>query len=569
MAVRLTRSEIHERIISTAVKDEVIAKLLPYQVQHVQNLLYIFAGRESAVDCSDTGTGKTYTTAAICAELGLRPLIISPKAVIPSWYRVCERFDVHPLGVVNYETMKNGKYYTALEDFQAEVREDCPYIQITREDEYATNGEPMLTPGGRIRQKVTKIEWTLPPNTLVIFDEAHKGKNGLNQPKPTVNSKLVVSIKPYLKHSQKILGLFLSATMTDKIENFDVICYILGYFRPYGRKFYKQFLYGLESGASPDEDENAIAMRILHKRIFPLRGARMRIEDIKRDTADAIFKKNDVKAKAYGVDPEIAKEIERQHQIIREEMDRLRALGMPGGLGFIIRCWQKIEVLKMPLISKLTAHYLQENCDVAIFISYNVSKKALTRRLLQIPKSAIDPTPLLTPHDIDYIHGEQSAQERDEVIQSFQDNKLRVVICNIRAGGVAVSLHDVTGVRQRVALILPTWSAIGMQQALGRIYRADAKSDAIQRIIYCRPIKKEEQQSAGNGAPPGQELEPMQEVPEDNIETLDEADNAAMKSELTVEEGICRNVNKKLQNIGMLNNGELTGIVDLQLKDEE
>jgi hypothetical protein len=79
------------------------------------------------------GTGKTYAACAVCKVKGIRPLIAAPKQSIPAWYRICELFDVEPLGVVNYETLKNGKYYESLNDFYLEQRVDCPYLVVERE----------------------------------------------------------------------------------------------------------------------------------------------------------------------------------------------------------------------------------------------------------------------------------------------------------------------------------------------------------------------------------------------------------------------------------------------------
>ena len=49
---------------------------------------------------------------------------------------------------------------------------------------------------------------------------------------------------------------------------------------------------------------------------------------------------------------------------------------------------------------------------------------------------------------------------------------------------MGISLHDIHGGHPRISLISPTWSSIELIQALGRINRANAKSPAIQRIIY-------------------------------------------------------------------------------------
>ena len=51
-----------------------------------------------------------------------------------------------------------------------------------------------------------------------------------------------------------------------------------------------------------------------------------------------------------------------------------------------------------------------------------------------------------------------------------------------QAGGTGLSLHDVNGEHPRVSLISPSFSAIDLKQALGRIHRAGAKSPAVQKL---------------------------------------------------------------------------------------
>jgi superfamily II DNA or RNA helicase len=81
------------------------------------------------------------------------------------------------------------------------------------------------------------------------------------------------------------------------------------------------------------------------------------------------------------------------------------------------------------------------------------------------------------------IVGGQSADDREANVQRFQNNESRVIICNIAAGGVGVSLHDTDGNHPRMSLISPTFNVKDYVQTLGRIHRANAKSPAIQRVL--------------------------------------------------------------------------------------
>ena len=61
-----------------------------------------------------------------------------------------------------------------------------------------------------------------------------------------------------------------------------------------------------------------------------------------------------------------------------------------------------------------------------------------------------------------------------------------IIICNIQSGGTGISLHDTNGNHPRISLISPTWSAQDLLQVLGRIHRAMAKTNSIQKIIFCK-----------------------------------------------------------------------------------
>jgi SNF2 family DNA or RNA helicase len=83
------------------------------------------------------------------------------------------------------------------------------------------------------------------------------------------------------------------------------------------------------------------------------------------------------------------------------------------------------------------------------------------------------------------IHGQQTLKERDRNIEKFQADKETVIICMIQSGGVGISLHDTHGIRPRIRIISPQWSAQILVQSLGRIYRSGCKSKCIQKILYC------------------------------------------------------------------------------------
>jgi superfamily II DNA or RNA helicase len=101
---------------------------------------------------------------------------------------------------------------------------------------------------------------------------------------------------------------------------------------------------------------------------------------------------------------------------------------------------------------------------------------------------------------------------RDKNVELFQNDNERVIIVNVQSGGAGLNLHDLNGKFPRMSIISPTYSPVYMRQALGRVWRDDAKTKCIQRIVCVAN---------------------------------------------TVEEDVCRNVQQKLDNLDLLNDGDL------------
>ena len=106
-------------------------------------------------------------------------------------------------------------------------------------------------------------------------------------------------------------------------------------------------------------------------------------------------------------------------------------------------------------------------------------------------------------------------EEKKEAMNLFQTNQERIIICQIRAGGVGIDLHDKNGNHPRVSLMNFPDTATDLLQALGRIHRAGAKTPTLQRIIFVANVDYEKR--------------------------------------------IMQNINKKLTNLSATNDGDLDG----------
>jgi superfamily II DNA or RNA helicase len=175
------------------LKEDVKKTLMSHQHLHVFNLITAIKKHGIALDGSETGTGKTFTAIAVCKQLGLDPIIVCTKLNRSTWKTVCNRFQVKPICIVNYELLRNGKMYD-----EKGKKIDAKFLKYDK--------------------KTKEYKWLIDDkrNTIVIFDEAHKCKNPKSQ-----LGKLLLECKEECKI------MMLSATLCDKPMDFMVFGYML------------------------------------------------------------------------------------------------------------------------------------------------------------------------------------------------------------------------------------------------------------------------------------------------------------------------------------------------------
>ena len=427
------------------------AQLLNYQVPHFYQLEEILRSQKCALDASDTGTGKTYIAIAVARSLGLSPFVICPKSVIPNWIDVAKKFNVKLFGIANYELLKGCKYYTPNLE-----KVDCPYmekIKTTDKTDCVTN-----------KDITDDYYFSLPNDTIIIFDEAHRCKNY-----KTMTSKLLLSI---CKSAKKIL--LLSATISDKIECFKPFGVVFGLYDD--TKMFKMWLRKNKKARllqykKTTMTEDQIYLDIIHTKIFPTFGSRLKIKELGN-----MFPSNQVTSQAYmSANHE---EIQRQYDIIQDAFKDLKnKRDRSEGLGRLVLARCTIEMLKVPIMLDIIEEALDSNYSVAVFVNYKDTMYYLAHYF--------DDCECL-------IHGDQTMVERQDSINAFQSNRSRIIISIIQAGGVGISLHDIHGGHPRMSVISPTWSGQDMQQVLGRIHRAGSQTPALQRIVFCAGTYEQE-----------------------------------------------------------------------------
>ena len=160
-------------------------KLLEYQKTHVESIINSLVVYNRALDASDTGTGKTFTSVCACKIIGWKPFIICPKSVISAWLKVLDFFKCDFYGITNYELMQNCTYFNS-----DGKKKKIPFLtrDIIKKDPAndplgldsssdSNDDEKEEKEKEEVKYKYVWLKEQIPDNIIFIFDEAHRCKN--------------------------------------------------------------------------------------------------------------------------------------------------------------------------------------------------------------------------------------------------------------------------------------------------------------------------------------------------------------------------------------------------------
>ena len=381
----------------------------------------------NSLDTSHVGTGKT-VVAAHLAKILKRPVaVLCPKSVIPSWERELKETGIEPLFVLNYEKIRTGKT------------------------------EWMSKRGKKI------MSWYLPEDTLMLVDEVHKCKGPYTQ-----NAQLLISLvtQGYSVHA-------MSATAAEDPTEMRPIGYTLGLHslnKPEG-DLKSWFSWMMKFGCAQNQWNSWELLRKtklsdLNKVMYGKNVKRLTVHDFPDS-----FKENRVFIEpiAFGSAAKIAKaykDLGITPEIITNLLENGTVEDSDWVLVNLLRARQLAESLKAKDMADMAKDYVEQGHSVVLFVNFDDTVNTLCELL-----------------ECMCIRGGQKVDDRQDIIDAFQRDEEHVLVINTAAGGTGISLHDVNGNRQRISLISPTFNVKDHLQALGRIHRNGAKSDAIQKIL--------------------------------------------------------------------------------------
>lgn len=441
--------------------------LLPPQREHAVNLLNSLYINGVASDQSETGTGKSYVAAWIAKNLNSPVVIVCPKVVIPAWTKVLSHFGIKAHCLINYEKLIRG------------------------------NTEHLNFKDGRDNSASDYII-NFPKNSLVILDEVHKCKASTSK-----NSDFLIKLK---MDGYKTL-LLSATTATNPLEmkafGFATTLHNLTNYRQFitdsgaytGR--YGGFQIDLQSKRTVE------AMSNIHNRLFNLYKVSSRMT---RKMFDKIFPDNHVMAECFDMGTNTDK-INRVYEQMEAELAALEESSSNYSqhhFAIMTKARRMAELLKVPTMVEMIEDWYDEGISPVVFVNFTDTVEAIEKQLSKNKKF---------DNVIARIVGGQTDKTRQKDIELFQADIKRIMIANLAAGNAGVSLHDLNGNFPRGSIISPSYSAINLLQALGRIHRAEGKTKCIQKVMF-----------AAN----------------------------------SIEEQACKRVQSKLNNLECLNDGDLT-----------
>jgi len=448
-------------------------------------------------DGSETGTGKTFAAAAVARHFNGPIVVVGPKSILRKWKEILNSFGKDAVVYINFEKLCRGNTeWLTYNDKEAKKR--AAAIGKDKKRKFHPD---------ETTQRYFNAVIHFPAGALVIVDESHRCK-GVN----SLQAGFLISLK---RQGYKIL--MLSATQATSPLDMRAFGYATNLTTSPSMKDYKNFC--LEAGATETghfgamqydlaDPEAGRKMQSIHEHLFDFSkiGSRLTRADM-----GALFPENEIICESYDMGDNSDK-IQHAYEIMEREiarMDEQTANYAAHIFAEIMKMRRRVEMLKVPTMVEMAEDLYDEGKSVVIFVNFTETIEAIQARLEHMRK-------FRGRNLIGLIYGGRTMNQRNADIDAFQADTKRILIVNL-ACAESIGLHDLNGRYPRASLVNPSFSAIKVLQALGRIHRQGGLTTCYQRFIF---------------------------------------------ADRTYENRICDRLSARLDNIELLNDGDLTGGVN-------
>lgn len=449
-----------------------------------------------AADLSETGIGKTYCAAKVAQHFNGPIVVVGPLQILRKWKEILNGFGKEAVVYIGYEKLCRGKTPWLT------YRKPAPKPQADGTVKKKRKFHPDET-----QSRYFNTQLHFPAGSLIIIDEGHRCK-GVN----SLNAGFLAACK---KQGYKVL--VLSATAATSCLDMRAFGFLVNLIESFSMKDYKKFC--LDAGATEtghygalqfdlESDEGQRRMKEIHHYLFNVSKIASRLT---REDMGALFPENEIISEAYDMGDN-SDRIQHAYDIMEREIAKLdeSVAGYSAHVfAKIMEARRRIEMLKVPTLVEMTEDLYDEGKSVVVFVNFTETIDAINRRLEHSRK-------FRGKNLIGIINGERTIKQRNQDIDDFQADKKRILIVNIQCAE-SIGLHDLNGRHPRASLVNPSFSAIKVLQALGRIHRQGGLTKCYQRFVF---------------------------------------------ADRTYENRICDRLSARLDNINLLNDGDLTGGVN-------
>lgn len=438
------------------IEDHTEFTLLKEQEPHFERALNRIREYGFYADNSVMGCGKTYVAVSVAKELGLPLFVVCPLTVQSNWRTVARIAGVEVVATITPQSLAS------------KVGKQPKHGYLTRNDRCSP---PIFLPTSKLTDLVSR-------GAFFVYDEIQFARN-INTwflACKTINEVIGLNGGKLIHPSRTA---FVSTTPFDMKEKCSNFLILVNLFKDTSIKSKKSII--TERAARDLRDF------CVHHSI-PLTSLPAGLDEVYEFFLEAIQprlfssmplileKHCDIRNGFYTV----SNSEEEQH--LKDAIDDLNSVFVKmdpethkislDTIKKMTKARWKIEKAKIPLFARLIRRYLRGNNKVIVCLHFNHAIEELSRIFATA-------NPLV-------LTGKVKADERKHVISSFQkpSTHRRLLITNIRVGGVGISLHDLDGRYPRTMLISPDYNVTDIFQATGRVNRVGSKSDSTVRIVY-------------------------------------------------------------------------------------
>lgn len=455
-------------------------KIAKGQIAHVNDLLYSFTVHSSVCDTSQTGTGKTLSWSVIAFRLNLPKIIVfTVPAGTETWNRhlgllgLHNRSEIYTYGQVYQKNPKHGLLVRQNDNFLPAIRlqELCMSGVLIVFDEYHSACGTGVT---------TKACGTIIDATIGLSKSmGAQAYVGLVSATPADKDRKFVNVL-------KGLGL-MGKDSTLNSGGFQQCCHNMSLLlqdqNPEG--FQRVSQWSAYAGVNED-DKLKFIIEIWSKYLRDIIYSEMILPANEYDFAYGLYEilqqiKDPQGRLIDNPEYKLLKQVIERYDGLEEAASEGTIRGQGIQLGELIEIMQSLEGALVPLLYRIILRIMKAyegNVKIVIWCRYMIFKTQLFNLLKEREQK--------NNFRAEMIIGGVDASARRRILDDFNQNPyspVRVLICDLAAGGQSVDMHDTIGV-PRVGLTLPSIEHTRVIQSMGRIFRHGAVTEPVWRVVF-------------------------------------------------------------------------------------